>query len=92
MRNVLITTKDDCSLPEITCVCELCELDNELHVCSSSSRPVLYDSDSCSKTATIRSRKSSAGIQSNLNPASKEMISESVELWETEVCFFAHPT
>ena len=39
------------------------------------------------RTATIRSQKSSAGIPSNLNPASKEMISDSVELYETEVCF-----
>ena len=39
------------------------------------------------RTATIRSHKSSAGITSNLNPASKEMISDSVELCETEVCF-----
>ena len=36
---------------------------------------------------TIRSRKSRAGNPSNLNPASKEMISDSVELCETEVCF-----
>ena len=39
------------------------------------------------RTATIRSHESSAGIPSNLNPASKEMISDSVELCETEVCF-----
>ena len=39
------------------------------------------------RTATIRSQKSRAGIPSNLNPASKEMISDSVELCETEVCF-----
>ena len=39
------------------------------------------------RTATIRPHKSSAGIPSNLNPASKEMISDSVELCETEVCF-----
>ena len=39
------------------------------------------------RTATIRSHKSSAGIPSNLNPASKEMISDSFELCETEVCF-----
>ena len=39
------------------------------------------------RTATIRSHKSSAGIPSNLYPASKEMISDSVELCETEVCF-----
>ena len=39
------------------------------------------------RTATIRSHESSAGIPSNLNPASKEMISDSVELCETAVCF-----
>ena len=38
------------------------------------------------RTKTIRSHKSRAGIPSNLNPASKEMISDSVELCETEVC------
>ena len=39
------------------------------------------------RTATIRSHKSRAGIPSNLNPTSNEMISDSVELCETEVCF-----
>ena len=39
------------------------------------------------RTATVRSHTSSAGFPSNLNPASKEMISDSVELCETEVCF-----
>ena len=39
------------------------------------------------RTATIRSHKSSAGIPSNLNSASKEMISDSVQLCGTEVCF-----
>ena len=39
------------------------------------------------RTETIRSHKSRAGIPSDLNPASKEMISDSVELFETEVCF-----
>ena len=39
------------------------------------------------RTETIRSHKSRAGIPSDLNPASKEMISDSVELCETEVCF-----
>ena len=39
------------------------------------------------RTATIRSHKSSEGIPSNLNPASKEMTSASVELCETVVCF-----
>ena len=39
------------------------------------------------KTETIRSHNSRAGSPSNLNPASKEMISDSVELCETEVCF-----
>ena len=40
------------------------------------------------RTVTIRSHGSSAGIPSILNPASKEMISDSVELCETEVCFW----
>ena len=46
-------------------------------------------SDTCfrEEPATIRSHKSSAVIPSNLNPASKEMISDSVELCESEVCF-----
>ena len=39
------------------------------------------------RTATIRSHKSNAVIPFNLNPASKEMVSDSVELCETEVCF-----
>ena len=39
------------------------------------------------RTETIRSHKSRAGIPSNLNPASKEMTSDSVELCETAVCF-----
>ena len=39
------------------------------------------------RAKTIRSHKSRAGIPSNLNPASKEMISDSVELCETDVCF-----
>ena len=39
------------------------------------------------RTATIRSLKASAGVPNILNPASKEMISDSVELWETDVCF-----
>ena len=38
-------------------------------------------------TETIRSHKSRARIPSNLNPTSKEMISDSVEQCETEVCF-----
>ena len=50
--------------------------------------PGLHESESFPKTETIRSQKSRAGIPSNLNPASKEMISDSVELCETEVCFF----
>ena len=40
-----------------------------------------------SKTKTIRYNKSRAGIPSFLNPAFKEMISDSVELCETAVCF-----
>ena len=39
------------------------------------------------RTITIRSHKSSAGVPSVLKPASKETMSDSVELCETEVCF-----
>ena len=39
------------------------------------------------KTETIRSHNSRAGKPSNFSPVSKEMISDSVELWETDVCF-----
>ena len=39
------------------------------------------------RTETVRSQKSSAGILSNLNPAAKGMISDSVELCETEVYY-----
>ena len=39
------------------------------------------------RTETIRSHNSRAGKPSNLSPVSKEMISDSVELWETAVCF-----
>ena len=39
------------------------------------------------RTETIRSHNSSAGKPSNLSPVSKEMISDSFEMWETAVCF-----
>ena len=39
------------------------------------------------KTETIRSHSSRAGKPSSLNPVSREIISDSVELWETDVCF-----
>ena len=39
------------------------------------------------KTETIRAHSSRAGKPSNLSPVSKEMISDSVELFETAVCF-----
>ena len=39
------------------------------------------------RTETIRSHSSRADKPSNLSPVSKEMISDSVELWETAVCF-----
>ena len=43
--------------------------------------------DTLPKTETIRSHNSRAGNPSNLNTVSKEMISDSVELCETAVCF-----
>ena len=39
------------------------------------------------KTETIRSHNSRASKPSNLSPVSREIISDSVELWETDVCF-----
>ena len=39
------------------------------------------------RTETIRSHSSRAGKPSNLSPVSRETISDSVELWETDVCF-----
>ena len=39
------------------------------------------------RTETIRSHSSRASKPSNLSPMSQEMISDSVELWETKVCF-----
>ena len=43
------------------------------------------------RTATIRSHSSSAGIPSNLNPASREINLGSVQLCETKSLFLAHP-
>ena len=43
--------------------------------------------DSSRPWFVFRSQKSSAGVASNLNPSSKEMFSDSIELCETEVCF-----
>ena len=43
--------------------------------------------DTLPRTETIRSHNSRAGKPSNLSPVSREMISDSVELWETDVCF-----
>ena len=44
------------------------------------------------RTKTIRSHKSRAGIPSNLNPASKEMILDSVELCGNWSLLHTHPT
>ena len=50
--------------------------------------PFYHGSESCiQKTKTIKSQKSRARIQSNLNPASKEMISDFIELCGTAKCF-----
>ena len=82
------TFENHWSLFEIAGVCESCEVLNELHVCSSTSRPVLsWFWVVLPRTETIRSHRSRTGTPSNPNPASNEMISDSVELWETAVCF-----
>ena len=60
----------------------------ELHVCSKTSLSVVsWFWVVFPRTKTIRSHNSSAVIPSNLSPVSKEMILDSVELWETDVCF-----
>ena len=38
-------------------------------------------------TSMVKSHQSNAGKPSIRNPASKDMISDSVELWDTDVCF-----
>ena len=77
------------SFLEIVFVFELCEVLNELHVCSETGLPVLDYSDTCFREELQRSDpiKKCGDTPSNLNRASKEMISDSVELCETEVCF-----
>ena len=67
---------------------KLCEVLNELYFCSTTDLSVLSRFWVVfPRTETIRSHRSRAGNPSNLSPASKEMISDSVELCETEVCF-----
>ena len=63
-------------------MCESCEVANEHHVGSCTGISVLDYSDTCFREEMRRSdsHKSSAGFQANLNPASKEMISDCVEL------------
>ena len=68
-----------------------------LHECSCTGRPVPDNSDTCFREELRRSDPTNqvAGIPASAtfldkcvpNPASKEMISDSVELCETEVCF-----
>ena len=61
---------------------------NELHVCSVAGLLVLYHSDSCLQELQRSDPINQVwGIPSKLNPASEEMISDFVELCETEVCF-----
>ena len=61
---------------------------NELQVGSDTYLSVLYDSDSCFQELQRSDVINQVGgISSNLNPALKEMISDSVELCGTEVCF-----
>ena len=43
-------------------------------------------------TSITNSQRPRAGITSMHTPASRETIAASIELCETEVCFFAHPT
>ena len=63
-------------------------MEKKLHVCSTTGLTVLDYSDSCfQELQRLDPINQEAEIPSNLNLASKEMISDSVELCETEVCF-----
>ena len=70
-------------------VFEVCEVLHKPHVGLYTSLSVLDYSDTCFREELRRSDHTNQvrDIPSNLNPASKEMISDSVELCETEVCF-----
>ena len=63
----------------------MCEVLNEPHV-GSCNLPLLDHFDSCFQ-GLKQSDPTNQERESRLNPASKEMISDSVELCETEVCF-----
>ena len=63
-----------------------CEVLNDC-VGSDTGLTVLYYSDSCFQELQRSDPIDQEGIPPNLNPASKEMISDSVELCETAVCF-----
>ena len=80
---------DHQSFHEISFVSEVCEVLHEPHVGSCTGLTVLDYSDTCFHEELRRSDPINQVrvIPSNLNPASKEMISDSVELCETEVCF-----
>ena len=55
---------------------------------SLSSCPDLFETwETLPRTETRRSHNSRASKQHNFSPVSKEIISDSVELWETAVCF-----
>ena len=53
--------------------------------------PFYHGSESCFQGLKQSDPRNQEREPSTLNPASKEMISDSVELCETEVCFL-HPT
>ena len=76
------------SLFEIACVCESCEVENKVHSCSWTSRPVPYDSDSCFqglKQSNPTNREREYRLISIQCP--KRWFSHSVVLCETAVCF-----
>ena len=66
---------------------EVCEGEHELSSCTGLS--ILDYTDTCFREELRRLDPINEArvYRPNLNPASKEMISESVELCETEVCF-----
>ena len=79
----LLREPNQCLSPHRFC----CETSD---VCEHHFQVIPFDLKICEifpKTETIRYHNSRASNPSNLSPVSNEMISDSVELWETAVCF-----
>ena len=76
------------SFHEISFAFEVCEVLHEPHVGSYTSLPVFDYSETCFREELRRSDlRNQVRVYRPINPVSKDVISDSVELCETEVCF-----